>query len=210
MVLARHSPVIGPDTTEGALLITGVPGSGKTTVSQLVAERLPRAARLDGDVFGSMLVSGHANMLDADGRWNPGPEGIQQLRLRMANVCTVANNFADAGFTPVIDLVLETRSELTLVVRRLRVRPVLLVVLCPPLDVARHRNATRSPETRTDYDVAPLAHNQRRELGALGWWLDTGRLTPARTADLIVAKAAQRASVHLSELTDAPGSRVPK
>jgi predicted kinase len=179
----------------GCLLITGTPGAGKTTVSQLVAERLPRAARVDGDVFGIMVVSGRANMIDEEGRWNPGPEGQRQLRLRMVNLCSVAANFAEAGFTPVADTVVETREELRFIAGLLRVRPLMLVVLCPPLEVARYRNATRAPDTRVDYDVAPLARNQRRELGDLGWWLDSGEQTPEETADLIVAEAARRAVV---------------
>jgi predicted kinase len=183
------------ETLAGCLLITGTPGSGKTTVSRLVAERLPRAAQVDGDVFGIMLVSGWANMLDEDGRWNPGPEGQRQLRLRMVNLCSVADNFAEAGFTPVADTVVETREELRFIAGRLRARPLMLVVLCPPLEVARQRNATRAPETQVDYDFAPLARNQRRELGDVGWWLDSGEQTPEETADLIVAQAVSRAVV---------------
>jgi predicted kinase len=188
------------ETLAGTLLITGTPGAGKTTVTQMVAERLPRAARLDADVFGMMLVSGWANMLDAEGNWNPGPEGQQQLRLRMVNVCSTADNFAEAGYTPVIDQVVETRQELAFIAGRLRVRPLMLVVLCPPLEVARHRNATRSVEARVDYDFAPLARNQQRELGDLGWWLDSGELTAEETADLIVAEAAKRAVVTEDQL----------
>lgn len=183
------------ETLPGCLLITGTPGAGKTTVSRLVAERLPRAAQVDGDVFGLMLMSGRANMLDEEGRWNPGPEGQRQLRLRMVNLCSVADNFAEAGFTPVADSVVETREELEFIAGRLRARPLMLVVLCPPLEVARHRNATRAVETQVDYDFAPLARNQQRELGDLGWWLDSGDQTPEQTADLIVAQAARRAVV---------------
>lgn len=183
------------ETLAGCLLITGTPGAGKTTVSRLVAERLPRAAQVDGDVFGIMLVSGRANMLDEDGRWNPDPEGQRQLRLRMVNLCSVADNFAEAGITPVADSVVETREELRFIAGRLRARPLMLVVLCPPLEVARHRNATRDVETRVDYDFAPLARNQRRELGDVGWWLDSGEQTAEETADLIVAEAARRAVV---------------
>lgn len=179
----------------GCLLITGTPGAGKTTVSGLVAERLPRAAQVDVDVFGLMLVGGRANMIDAEGRWNPGLDGLAQLRLRAANACTTADNFAEAGFTPVVDTVVETRAELGYFLDRLRARPLMLVVLCPPLEVARRRNATRAEETRVAYDVAPLARNQERELGDLGWWLDSGDQTPEQTADLIVAEAARRAVV---------------
>ncbi|MFI8528587.1 AAA family ATPase [Promicromonospora sukumoe] len=171
----------------GCLLITGTPGAGKSTVSRLVAERLPYAAHVDGDVFGIMLASGRAQMLDAQGRWNPGPVGQRQLRLRMINMCSVSNNFAAEGITPVIDTVVETQEELRFIADRLVARPLMLVVLCPPLDVARHRNAARTPETRTTYDVAPLARNQRLELGDIGWWLDSGDLTAPQTADQIVA-----------------------
>lgn len=183
------------ETLSGCLLITGTPGAGKTTVTQMVAERLPRAARLDADMFGMMLVSGWADMLDAEGNWNPGPEGKRQLRLRMVNVCSTADNFAEAGYTPVIDQVVETRQELAFIAGRLTARPLMLVVLCPPLEVARRRNAARPVEERVDYDFAPLARNQRRELGDVGWWLDSGALTAEETADLIVAEAVKRAVI---------------
>jgi chloramphenicol 3-O-phosphotransferase len=113
----------------------------------------------------------------------------------MVNLCSVADNFAEAGFTPVADTVVETREELRFIAGRLRVRPLMLVVLCPSLEVARQRNATRAPETQVDYDFAPLARNQRRELGDVGWWLDSGEQTPEETADLIVAEVASRAVV---------------
>jgi hypothetical protein len=164
-------------------------------VSQLVAERLPRAARLDGDVFARMLVSGWASKIDQEGNWNPGPEGKRQLQLRTVNVCSAADNFAAAGFTAVMELVVETRQELAFIAGRLRARPLMLVVLCPPLEEARRRNATRLVEERVDFDFAPLAKNQRRELGGLGWWLDSGELTAEETAELIVAEAGKRAVI---------------
>jgi chloramphenicol 3-O-phosphotransferase len=177
----------------GSLIITGTPAAGKTTVSRLVAERLPRSARIDGDVMAFMMVNGWASPLDADGNWNPGPEAKSQLRLRMINACSVADNFAAAGFTPVIDAVVETREELDFIAGRLVTRPLMLVVLSPPLEVAQHRNATRDPETRVGYDFSHTARNMRRELGELGWWLDSGEQTAEETADLIVAEAEKRA-----------------
>lgn len=181
----------------GTLIITGTPGAGKTTVSQLVAERLPRSARLDGDVMAHMMVSGWAPLLDDDGNWNPGPEGKRQLQLRAINVCSVADNFAAAGFTPVIDHVIEAREELDFIAGRLAARPLMLVVLSPSLEVALRRNAARSERERVDYDFSPLARTMRRELGELGWWLDSGELTAEATADLIVAEASKRAVLDL-------------
>lgn len=40
-----------PFPSGSVLLVTGTMGAGKSTVAQLVAERLPRAAHVRGDVF---------------------------------------------------------------------------------------------------------------------------------------------------------------
>lgn len=41
----------------GVVLVTGVMASGKSTVAQALAERLPRAAHVRGDLFRRMIVS---------------------------------------------------------------------------------------------------------------------------------------------------------
>ncbi|MFD1828890.1 hypothetical protein ACFSJS_04325 [Streptomyces desertarenae] len=45
------------------VLVTGVMASGESTVAQALAERLPRAAHVRGDVFRRMIVSGREEML---------------------------------------------------------------------------------------------------------------------------------------------------
>ena len=50
--------VLGP----AVVVITGIMAAGKSTVAQLLTERLPRAAHVRGDLFRRMIVSGRADM----------------------------------------------------------------------------------------------------------------------------------------------------
>jgi predicted kinase len=192
-------PVAGGQygSVDGCLIITGTPGAGKTTVSRLVAEQLPRSAHINGDLLSRLLVRGHVTTIDEHGNWNPGPEAKRQLQLRVVNACSTADNFAAAGFTPVMDTVVETREELEFIAGRLSARPLMLVVLAPPIEVAQRRNANRPPIEQVDYDFSHTARNMRREIGDLGWWLDTGALTAEATAARILAEAPELAVVDL-------------
>ena len=58
-------------------LITGLMASGKSTVSELLAESLEKCVHLRGDVFRKMMVSGREDMSDS-----PSEEAIHQLHLR--------------------------------------------------------------------------------------------------------------------------------
>ncbi|MFJ2642038.1 MULTISPECIES: AAA family ATPase [unclassified Streptomyces] len=46
------------DPGAAVILVTGVMASGKSTVAQGLAERLPRSVHVRGDVFRRMVVSG--------------------------------------------------------------------------------------------------------------------------------------------------------
>lgn len=102
---ATIAGVITPETPD-CLIVTGIPGAGKSTVTRLVAERLPRSARLDGDFINRLIVSDHVRALG-----EPADEAARQVELCNRNLCTLANNFSDAGFTPVIDWVIPSLSR---------------------------------------------------------------------------------------------------
>jgi predicted kinase len=175
----------------GCVVVTGMPGAGKSTVTGLAARLLPRAAQVKGDDVNGMILSGHVGFLG-----EPRDEALRQGELCSRNMCSLANNFVDFGFTVLMDTVVPGRPKLDFLVGLLAPRPVRLVVLAPGVAVCQQRNATRDPSDRFEFDGYPaLEAEMRRELSDVAWWFDTSALTPAETAEQLVDQAADRAPI---------------
>ena len=104
----------------------------------------------------------------------PTKEALRQDELCNRNMCTLANNFSDFGFTVLMDTVLADSSELDFFIALMSPRPVRLVVLDPGIDVCKARNARRDPEARFEFDgyepLHPLGARVRRR------WLVGGHI----------------------------------
>ena len=173
------------------VIVTGMPGAGKTTVSDLAARQLPRGVQVGGDTVNRMIRSGFVGFIGA-----PATEALRQVELCNRNMCALANNFVDFGFTVFLDTVLVDRAELDFFVALMSPRPVRLVVLAPGIDVCKDRNASRAPEERFEFDgYERLQVEMANEFSDVGWWLDTSEQTARETADLIVARVEHDAAV---------------
>lgn len=176
----------------GCLIVNGMPGAGKSTVSTLVARMLPRAARVKGDDVNEMILSGRVGFAG-----DPPEEAVRQVELCHRNMCSLAANFVDFGFTVLMDTVVADRVELDFLVGLLAPRPVRLVTLAPGTAVCRQRNAIRELSERWEFaDYDRLHADMWHGFGNVGWWFDTSALTAEETAERIVRFAA-----HVDPLT---------
>ena len=173
----------------GCVIVSGMPAAGKSTVTARAARLLPRAAQVKGDAVNQMILGGRVWFMG-----EPRDEARRQDELCNRNMCALAGNFVDFGFTVFMDTVVADRAELDFLLTLLSPRPVRLVTLAPGVEVCRHRNATREPGERFEFGgYQQLEADMKRELGEVGWWFDTSALTPAQTAEQLVREAAERA-----------------
>lgn len=165
------------------MLLTGIQAAGKSTVAQLLAERLPHSVHLRGDLFRRMIINGRADMTP-----DPSDEALRQLRLRHQLAATVSDAYFQAGFTVIVqDIILGSNlSEMTAMIRS---RPLLVVVLAPLAASVADREENRDKTAYGRWAIEQLDDALRNETPRVGLWLDTSSQTAAETADEILARA---------------------
>lgn len=167
------------------ILITGLMASGKSTVAQALAVRLPNSVHLRGDLFRRMIVNGRAEM-DVE----LSVEAREQLHLRYRLATMVAKEYAAAGFTVVYqDIILgETLGE---VAGWFEGTPLSVVVLAPDRATVADREANRPKRGyANEDDIEAFDRVLREGTPQLGMWLDTTAMTVDETVEHIVGRLA--------------------
>ena len=168
------------------IVITGIQGSGKSTVGPLLAARFERGAFIDADDLHWMIVAGQ--------HWVTGPgdeishEAAGQLRLRLHNACLLARSFRDAGFAAVaVDIVTGERWEHLR--DELRGVPFYFVVLAPDVETVIAREAGRGKKTVLGPTWAHfLDEDLRKTMAGVGLWVDSSGQTADETVDEIMRR----------------------
>jgi adenylylsulfate kinase-like enzyme len=164
------------------VLVVGVPGAGKSTVARTLAERLERAACIEGDLV--------QHLFTATGLVGPGDlpavESHRQMQLRWRNCADLARNFWRAGFTVIVEHAVSRREWIDRFVQDTGPAPVSLVVLAPSPAVTLERDRQRD-EKQVVHLFTHMDAELRDQLSGVGYWLDTSELTVDQAVDRLLA-----------------------
>ena len=165
-------------------LITGIPGSGKSTVARRLGAGMDRAVHIEGDrLLDDWVISGKA----LPGGEGPADEVDRQIKLCIKNQCLLAKSYSEAGFVPLMDFVVPGRSDLDVYLGHLRDHTLYLVVLAPQVSVALFRDEERNEKT-IGAKWAHFDSQMRTELRDVGLWVDTSELSLDDTIRVVLER----------------------
>ncbi|WJQ79770.1 AAA family ATPase [Brevibacillus brevis] len=183
MMCQENANLHAPDRC--IFLVTGIMASGKSTVAQLLAEKLNRSVHLRGDSFRRMIVNGREEYMP-----EPSEEAIRQLRLRYKITASTADTFFEEGFNVVVqDVVIG--PFLGEFVEMIQNRPLYVVVLTPNEKAVEEREASRPKTGYGAWTISHLNNILQTETPKLGMWIDSSEQTPQETVEEILLSVSK-------------------
>lgn len=172
-------------------MISGAPGSGKTSVAGALLQHFPLGLHLPLDDFREFVVSGRASVFN----WSE--ETDRQFALARTAAVGMATSYLEAGFAVALDdVVFPAEAEL---VYAKPLPEIYKVLLLPRLEVILKRNAERTNkrfETGALVKTIETLHKtfaeQETGFRAAGWLvIDSSELTLAETVSRILGGTDQ-------------------
>lgn len=168
-------------------LISGVPGSGKSSVADALARKYPRGVHIAMDDVRAFVKAGIASPLE----WSA--QTALQFEIARRNAARMAADYVAGGFTAVIDDVIH-EGDLPQITGHLGPVVPRKVLLSPSIFVVHRRNSQRTNKTFDTKILEPVATRLHGELLAkcppsAGWVvLDTSTQTVNDTVDTILKR----------------------
>jgi adenylate kinase family enzyme len=176
------------------LIITGPPGSGKTTVARAVASRHPKAVHLESDCFFRFVTSGFVEP------WSP--DASSQNLTVMGVVVEATATYAKAGYFTVLDGIIISQQFLEKIAAQLQSEglAVAFALMSASLSTCLERASGRPSHPLDDARAVELLWKRFDELDVA-----TPHVFNADTADAEQLADQIVANLHTRLLVPAPG-----